>query len=103
MKYHVFRLIPPRKTFVTDMTEEERRAMGAHADYWRRLTAEGKVVVVGPVLDPAGPYGLGVVRLADDADPEALGRGDPVILAGLGFSFTLAPMMSAILPETVGP
>src|SRR5262245_1892150 len=96
MKYYVFKLIPPRPTFMADMTPEERTLMQTHAAYWNDQLAKGTVIVFGPVADPAGPYGLCVVRLDDAAEPAALWREDPVIKADRGFRFDVAPMPRAV-------
>ena len=61
--------------------------------------AKGMVVVFGPVADPTGPYGLGVIRLADGVDPKTIWTDDPVITAERGFHFDVAPMLSAVVPE----
>ena len=98
MKYHVIKLIPPRKTFPGDMMPAERVLMEAHAVYWQHLVAQGHVVILGPVLDPAGTYGLCVVRLGDGVDPRTLCAEDPVIQAGIGFTVEAAPMASAMVP-----
>jgi len=55
--FFVCRLLPPRPTFLADMTDEERALMQAHGLYWRERMAEGKVIVFGPVADPKGPWG----------------------------------------------
>jgi uncharacterized protein len=73
--------------------------MKAHSAYWSGLMGKGMVLVFGPVLDSAGPYGLAVLRLADDADPQALCSDDPVIRAGGGFVFEVSPMATAIVPQ----
>jgi hypothetical protein len=100
MKYHVVRLMPPRATFIADMSPRERALMEEHSVYWRRLVADGMVVIVGPVLDAAGPYGLCVLRLKDGLDPGPICTGEPVVKAGIGFRFEVAPMASAIVPES---
>jgi uncharacterized protein YciI len=99
MKYYVFRLITPRSTFMSDMTSDERALMFAHATYWKELTTKGQVVIFGPVLDPAGPYGLGIVRLAEADDPNILWKEDPVIKAQKGFTYEVAPMASAVVSQ----
>lgn len=43
--------LPPRPTFVQDMTEAERKAMEEHATYWKDLTDKGIAIVFGLVLD----------------------------------------------------
>ena len=62
MPHYFLKLIPPRPTFAQDMTDEERAIMQQHVAYWGALMSKGKVVVYGPVMDPAGVYGMGVVE-----------------------------------------
>jgi hypothetical protein len=98
-RYFVARLIGPRPTFPMDITAEERELMGAHGQYWRAKQADGKMVVFGPVLDPKGVWGLGVMRVRDEAEALALQADDPVIVAKRGFSYELLPMMAAVVEE----
>ncbi len=79
----VLHLIAPRPTFVEDMTDEERAVMADHAAYWRRLLDDGVAVVFGPVLDPAGPYGLAVVEVTDQQQVDRILAADPAVRAGL--------------------
>jgi uncharacterized protein len=79
----LFRLIPPRVDFAQTMTAEEQQAMAEHMVYWRQLLADGKVVVYGPVADPEGVWGMGVLRAADRAEVLAIGERDPSIVAGV--------------------
>jgi uncharacterized protein len=79
----LFRLIPPRADFAQTMTPEEQQAMAEHQDYWQRLLADGRVVVYGPVADPEGVWGMGVLRAADRAEVLAIGESDPSIRAGV--------------------
>ena len=44
--------------------------MQAHVAYCGELLRAGKALVFGPVADPAGSWGLGVLQLPDDADPQ---------------------------------
>ncbi|HET6965485.1 MAG TPA: YciI family protein [Acidimicrobiales bacterium] len=97
MQGFVFRLVPPRPTFTSDMTDEERSAMGEHAAYWRDLMARGSVLAFGPVADPAGPYGLGVVLADDMAGAEALRDGDPAVRK-IGMKTEIAPMIQLVTP-----
>ena len=64
--FFALKLIPPRPTFAQDMTDEERSIMQQHVAFWMDLMKQGKVVVFGPVLDPASVYGLGVVEMDND-------------------------------------
>ena len=79
----LFRLIPPRADFAQTMTADEQKAMAGHMDYWQQLLADGKVVVYGPVADPEGMWGMGVLRAADRAEVLAIGERDPSVVAGV--------------------
>lgn len=93
---YLLRLIAPRPTFAFDMSPEEREIMFAHLGYWKEQLALGNVVVFGPVADPAGPWGLGVVRAADEATVQAFERGDPAIRSERGFRYERLPMLNAV-------
>jgi uncharacterized protein YciI len=101
MAGYVFRLLGPRATFPGDMTPEEADLMGRHSEYWRALTRAGTAVAFGPVLDPAGMYGLGVVRAADDTAARAIADADPVVRADVGFRVEVAPMMALVTKDEV--
>ena len=55
---------------------------------------------MGPVLDPAGPFGLAVVEVEDEAGARALGLADPVVAADVGFSCEVMPTPLLILRRT---
>lgn len=99
MKYFLYRLDTPRPTFPADITPAERSLMQEHATYWRELMKKGLVVAFGPVADPKRPYGVAIIQLGDNADPDILGANDPAIKANAGFSFEVHPMPSVVLPE----
>ena len=67
--HFVYKLVPPRPTFASDMDETEAALMSKHAAYWRDQLDHGTVIVFGPVMDPAGVWGLGVLETEDDAAP----------------------------------
>ena len=90
----VNRLIGPRPTFPMDMSEAERTVMTQHAAFWAPLVEDGTVIVLGPVGDKAGPYGLGVVRASNAEANAAILARDPAITSGLGFRYETAPMMA---------
>ena len=48
MPYFLTKLIPPRASFLADMSAEERAAMLAHQDYWLPHLNAGLVVAMGP-------------------------------------------------------
>jgi uncharacterized protein YndB with AHSA1/START domain len=91
------RLVPPRPDFAMTLTSEERALMDAHATYWRQLLADGKAVLFGPVADPAGVWGLAILKAADDAAAKMLTDDDPTVKSGRGFSFVVMPMLSAVM------
>jgi uncharacterized protein len=98
MKHYFYRLNSPRPTFPGDITPEEGALMGRHAAYWQGLMAEGKVVAIGPVADPKGFFGVGILALADDEDPAALVANDPAVKANAGFSTDIFVMPRIMKP-----
>ena len=82
MSTFVFRLRAPRPTFAQDMTDEEREIMGRHAAYWQRFIDSGQMVVLGPVLDAGGSWGLGVVEAEDEDELRAFAASDPAVATG---------------------
>ncbi len=78
----VLRLIPPRPTFAFDLTEDEMALMGQHAAHWM-AEAGDRLVAFGPVMDPAGSWGLAVVEAASADEVRALADADPTVTSGL--------------------
>jgi uncharacterized protein YciI len=93
----LFRLIPPRADFAQTMTPDEQQAMAEHTEYWQGLLHDGRVVVYGPVADPEGVWGLGVLRAADRAEVLAVGDADPSVTAGVN-TFEVFEIMGGITP-----
>lgn len=91
MPHFFLRLVPPRPTFATDMTAEEREVMVRHADYLSSLVDKGIGVAFGPVFDPEGAWGLGILEAADEAAARALTDKDPVVIAGIA-RYEVLPM-----------
>jgi hypothetical protein len=81
---------------MTDMTPDEMALMMRHAGYWAGLLQQGKVIVFGPVADPNGGYGVGVVNVETPEELAELQAQDPAILAGVGFSSQAFPMPRAV-------
>ena len=46
----------------------------------------------GPVADPKGGWGLGVLRVSDEAELRALEAADPAIRANIGMRYEALPM-----------
>ena len=100
-RYFLYRLIPPRPSFATDMRPEEAEIMRAHVAYWTGLLERGSVVAFGPVLDPAGVWGLGLIQAEDQAAAAALAGGDPAIVGGVG-RCEILPMGPAVARPVAG-
>jgi uncharacterized protein YciI len=96
MNYYVYRLIPPRPTFDRDMSDGESEIMEQHFSYWQGVLDRGKVVVYGPVSDPAGTWGLAVIEAETDDDARALGVDDPAVKSGMA-TFEIYPMPLAVV------
>lgn len=84
MQYFFLRLLPPRSTFPQDITEAEKQVMQEHITYWKKWTEQGTMIVFGPVLDPEGTYGVGIVEVESEDDILNLITNDPVTKANLG-------------------
>lgn len=94
--YFLFRLIPPRPTFLYDMNHEEQILMGVHGAYWRGQLVAGKIIAFGPVADPAGGWGVGMLRVTGASEADGLTANDPVILANRGFRYEVFTMPRAV-------
>jgi hypothetical protein len=98
MSHHLYKLIPPRPTFGPgDMSDEEAVLMGEHSTYWRGLMDQGLVLAYGPVLDPAGTWGLALVATGDEAEARRFGEGDPAVRSGR-FTFEVLAMPMTVTP-----
>ncbi|WCA62381.1 YciI family protein (plasmid) [Agrobacterium tumefaciens] len=84
MKYYLCKYIPPRDDFLATMSTDEKTWMTEHGAYLDDLLEKGQVVAHGPVIDPAGSYGVSLYRIADDVDIEAITSKDPVVVNGVG-------------------
>jgi uncharacterized protein YciI len=62
---------------MTDMTNEEKLVMQHHVNYWKPYVDNGIVLVLGPVLDPKGGFGIAVIGVEDEKQLETLIANDP--------------------------
>jgi uncharacterized protein len=99
VKPFLFKLVPPRPDFPFTMSAEERETMLEHVRYWGELTEAGATIAFGPVADPAGGYGIGVVLAADLAEAERLRDHDPAMLSPHGFRTEILPMLRLVTPS----
>lgn len=96
-QFYLCRLLPPRPSFATDMTDAEREVMQAHVAYWTEQLTKGIAVVFGPVADPKGPWGLGIIRVNSEEAMRRMTEADPAILAGIGLRYEVLPMLRAVV------
>lgn len=91
--YVLCKLVPPRPDFAMTMTETERAVMGRHLEFCKGLIDRGKGLLFGPVLDPAGPWGCGLLVVKDDAEARAMMSEDPAVTSGIGARYELLPFL----------
>jgi uncharacterized protein YciI len=84
MKYYLCKYIPPRTDFLSTMSNDEGAWMKQHGAYLDDLLGKGMIVAHGPVMDPAGGYGVSLYRIADDQDIAAITSQDPIVANGVG-------------------
>ncbi|HZP34451.1 MAG TPA: YciI family protein [Candidatus Acidoferrales bacterium] len=96
MKRHfLIKLIPPRPSFAQDMTAQERQLMQEHVAYWTKLAETGVALLFGPVADPAGSYGIGIVEVEEEHVADLTGN-DPVTTSGCQFKHE-----SYVMPQVI--
>ncbi|MFY9786345.1 MAG: ATPase, partial [Pseudolabrys sp.] len=61
MPHFFLKLIAPRPTSAMEMNDAEKKLMEEHARYWKGRQDVGEVLVFDPVLDPKGPFGMGIL------------------------------------------
>jgi len=71
----------PRENFAETMTAEEERVWDVHFERFRRLLAEGVIVLVGPTLGPVNT-GIAIFEAADETEARRIMDEDPVIAGG---------------------
>jgi len=95
---YFLKLNPPRASFMTDMTPAERTTMQQHVAYWAPYVQDGTVIVLGPVMDPKGGFGIAVVQVNDSEHLEGLLAADPA--NGLN-QYECYPMRAVTPPKSV--
>jgi len=74
-----------------DMTADEKIIMQKHVAYWDPFVNDGTVIVLGPVIDPKGGYGIAVIRVDSEDQLNQLIANDPA--NGLN-SYEIYPMQA---------
>ncbi len=93
-QHFYFKLIPPRASFATDITDPERALMAQHGAYCQQQFDAGKLLVYGPVMSPEGAFGMGILEVADEAAARQVCENDPSVVAGMN-RFAIYPMRVA--------
>ena len=83
MSWFLYRLLPPRPDFASTMSDAEQATMGRHAGYWIEHLTAGRTMIFTPVADPAGDWGMAIVKAQTAEEVHALGRRDPAVTAGV--------------------
>ncbi|HSR43921.1 MAG TPA: YciI family protein [Acidimicrobiia bacterium] len=77
----IYFIHPPREDFAATMTAEEEAVWEEHFERFRRLHAEGVLVLVGPTLGRVNT-GITIFEAADEAVARRIMEEDPVIAGG---------------------
>lgn len=93
MPFFFAKLIANRPDFPQNMTAEEGAAMQGHFKFLGEQLEKGALVVAGPVMDPAGVFGLAVFEAATIDEVKAALASDPARAIG---SYAVSPMGDAI-------
>ena len=82
-QFFFYRLNPPRPDFHLNQSETERRIMSQHTQYWIALTEKGNTIVYGPVFDPKGVFGMGIIEVDNAEQADTIGKEDPAVSSKL--------------------
>ena len=96
-RYFLLRLLPPRPTFAQDMRPDELQVMQRHTEYWKEQLRRGFVIALGPVADPNGGWGVGIVEVSGPEELAALQAGDPAITSRIGMRYEALPIPRLLL------
>jgi uncharacterized protein YciI len=73
----------PRENFAETMTEAEEAVWGVHFERFKRLLAEGTIILVGPTLGRINT-GIAILEAPDEKTARRIMEEDPVIAGGYG-------------------
>jgi uncharacterized protein YciI len=77
----IYFLHPPREDFAATMTDQERAAFAAHAQWLGRLLADGVLILAGPTLGRVNT-GIGIFEAPDEETARRIVAEDPVARGG---------------------
>lgn len=94
-KFYALKLIPSRSDFSQTMNDEEKSIMQQHVVFWKEMMTKGNVVAFGPILDPKGVYGFGIIKATSEDIVKEFIYADP---ASKIMSYEFYQML-AVLPH----
>lgn len=97
MPYFLSKLTPAPSL---DADEAARGVALAHQDYWLPFLNAGLVIVMGPVNDAKGAYGVMIAHAPSLKMLEDWQADDPALLSGMNFSYENHPMPTARVAPT---
>ena len=81
MSEWIYFIHPPRKDFAATMTPEEDAAWDVHFERFKRMLAEGTIILVGPTLGRKNT-GIAIFEAPDEDAARAIMEDDPAIKGG---------------------
>ncbi len=94
-KHFMLKFLPRRPDFAKTMTEEEKKIVQQHTAYCRDYMSRGVMLAFGPVFDPKGTYGIGIVAVENEEEIRRFIEKDPASTIHL---YEYYPM-NAVTPE----
>jgi uncharacterized protein YciI len=95
MAYFYLRLNRMSPTSPQDLSDAERQVMREHVAYWTGQVEKGSMLLFGPVLDPNGPWGVGILEAENEEAARLLTLDDPAVIAGT-HSTDILPMAAVV-------
>ena len=71
--------------------------MKEHPDYLKGSGDKGTGIILGPGLDPDGPWGVAIVEAMSEDEVRSIIANDPAVLSALGFRYEIYPMPRAFV------
>jgi uncharacterized protein YciI len=91
----IYFIHPPRENFAATMTQEEQEVWVVHFERFKRMLAEGTLILAGPTLGRINT-GIAIIEAPDENAARKLMEEDPVIAGGYARG-ELRPFRAALL------
>jgi uncharacterized protein len=95
-QYYFVRLLGKRPGWPEDMMPAEEEIMGEHFEYLKKLVAEKRVVMAGPVWKPT--FGMMILRVDSEEEALAILKDEPSVVKGL-HNYEMQSMILSLLME----